>query len=163
MKFVAPCGPALQQSPKLPRRIEAIHFLCLCPLLASGSSLPPSHFALCFAAEEILKELGLTGLAVQSRSPFSAALASAASRPGVWTSPFLWSLAETQKLLLMSTSINCFSSQNVTLLLTFASILPGSPAPCGCYLLRCFRQHSCNILLPKCPFDLDCKVLQYIF
>lgn len=150
--------PSSATIPQTPRRMEGT-----CPLLASGTSLPPSHFALCFAAEEILKELGLTGLAEQSMSPFSAALAPAASQTGVRTSPFPWSLAETQKLLLMSTSINWFSSQNVTLLLISASILPGSPAPCGHYLLKCFRQHSCNILLPKCPFDSDCKVLQYTF
>lgn len=111
------------------------------------------------AAEGTLKSPGLTGLAAQSAAPLPAA---AVSVPGVQTSPFPWSLAETQKLLLMSTAVNWFSSQNVTLLFTSVSILLSSPAPCGCYLLRCFRQCSCNILLPKCPFDSGCKVLHIL-
>lgn len=120
--------------------------------LASGLSVPSHHSTLhcCRENPERTKIDGISS-------------AEWVSWPGVRTFPFLWSLAETQKLLLMSTATNWFSWPNVTLLFTSASIVPSFPAPYRHYHVWCFRQHSCSILLPKCPLTQTVKCFNIYF
>lgn len=70
--------PGLPALPWKNGRTRGNLLLCPCPLSLSSSSLPPRHISPCIAAEGTLESLGLTGLAVQSESPLSAAAVSAA-------------------------------------------------------------------------------------